>query len=207
MNRKHGLSCGPLYFAWGRMKQRCLNPRHPKYPIYGGRGIVICKRWVNSFAAFREDMGASYHPGLSLDRIDNNGPYSPENCRWADSTTQNRNRRLNHRVTFRGETKTIAEWAEIIAIDRSLLSWRILKGWPIEKAMTQQTGAPNRSHNEQGEIVGSWTLDEICALRQLYPTKGSIEVAEILQRSVVSVRQMACRLSVTRKERCECQRR
>jgi hypothetical protein len=82
--------------AWRNAIYRCTNPRHPKYPHYGGRGIFMCSEWMNSFAAFFRDMGPC-QAGLSLDRINNDGPYAPGNCRWTDCRTQLANRRQTRR--------------------------------------------------------------------------------------------------------------
>lgn len=82
----------PLYNAWEGMKQRCHNPRNPRFPRYGGRGISVCERWRNSFAAFAEDMGPKPTPKHSVDRINNDGNYEPSNCRWATSREQYDNR-------------------------------------------------------------------------------------------------------------------
>jgi hypothetical protein len=92
---KHGESTRtsrtPEYLAWQNMRARCLRPRHPSYKYYGGRGITICERW-DIFANFLTDMGRRPGPGYSIDRIDNDGPYSPGNCRWTTQDVQNRHR-------------------------------------------------------------------------------------------------------------------
>ena len=117
------------------MKQQCQNKNNPSYKNYGGRGIYICDRWKD-YANFRDDMG---EPGESesIDRIDNDGPYSPENCRWTTNKEQNRNTRKNVLITFNGETRCIGEWAEITGIHLRALHARIKSGWPIEIAFTK----------------------------------------------------------------------
>ena len=89
---KHGLSGTPIYRAWQAMRERCLDPRHPDWKNYGGRGITVCGRW-HKFENFAADMGAHPGKGWSLDRIDNNGSYEPGNCRWATRATQQQNTR------------------------------------------------------------------------------------------------------------------
>lgn len=109
----------PLYGVWGSMKRRCYSPKSQYYPIYGGRGITVCDEWINDFSAFfKWALEHGYKKGLQLDRIDNDGNYEPDNCRFATSKTNNLNRRSNHLLEINGETKTIQEWAEESGIAR-----------------------------------------------------------------------------------------
>lgn len=127
----------PEYRIWDTMKQRCNNPKHKKFPLYGGRGIKICARW-DDFASFLSDMGPRPSPRHSIDRIDGDKGYSPDNCRWATPKQQARNVRTHPRFTYQDRTLTIAEWAEITGINTSTLYYRIVRmKWPIERALTE----------------------------------------------------------------------
>ena len=126
----HGLSKSPIHGIWIGMKSRCYNPNNPSFKNYGERGIYVCDRWKDSFENFHNDMIGTYQPGLQLDRIDNNGPYSPDNCHWATPTQNARNTRGNRLVkTVIGE-KTMAEQAEVSGVKYEVLRRRIEKGMP-----------------------------------------------------------------------------
>ena len=135
-NKRHGKAGSTEWDAWRMMRYRCENSGHPYYHHYGGRGIRVCKRWRESFAYFYADMGPKPTPKHSLDRIDNDGPYSPENCRWATATMQHRNTRTNKLLTYRGETLCVAAWAERLGIKKGTLYSRLHQGWSVEKALT-----------------------------------------------------------------------
>lgn len=111
------------YRIWANMKQRCLNNNNPDYKNYGGRGILVCEKWMN-FEGFKEDMISSYKRGLSLDRIDVNGNYCKENCRWVTWRKQHINTRRNRYIEYLGVTKTLCEWGEYFGIKSSTLRQR-----------------------------------------------------------------------------------
>lgn len=128
---------GPIYKAWWNMKDRCLNPSHKQYKHYGGRGIKVCDRWLNDFDAFVFDM--SPRPdNHSIERRDNNGNYEPNNCYWATTRTQNRNRRpeFQRLLTLNGETLLLADWADRLGVDRRIIHQRLVIGWSVEEALT-----------------------------------------------------------------------
>lgn len=134
--KSHGLRKSKEYGVWCAMKNRCMNPNVNRYKDYGGRGIKVCKRWIDSFEAFYADMG-SRPDGFTIDRIDNNADYEPSNCRWVSRAENCRNKRNNRFVKFKGKSKTIAEWAEILCLDYKIVRQRIGRGWPAEKAFTE----------------------------------------------------------------------
>lgn len=137
---KHGYGMeSAAYRSWAYMRQRCLNRNHHAYNNYGGRGITLCERW-NKFENFLADMGERPEGDMTLERIDSNGNYCPENCRWAPRSDQPKNTRTNLKITFRGETKHLAEWARTLNMNPSTLRDRIQKnGWSVERALTTPT--------------------------------------------------------------------
>lgn len=122
------------YKSWVHMKGRCLNPRDKKYHLYGGRGITVCEAWAKSFDAFIKDMGRC-PAGMTIDRKNNDGPYSPENCRWATQQQQQRNRRTNVWVTAMGETLLQRDWARRLNMSDADLHYRLKTGCTIESLM------------------------------------------------------------------------
>ncbi len=128
--KKHGMSHSPEILAYRSMLVRCTKPGDKNYANYGGRGITVCGRWLGpeGFVNFYADMGPRPSPQHTIDRINTNGNYCPENCRWADWKTQQRNRRNNHLIEFRGETRCLAEWCETLNISRSAFHKGVNRG-------------------------------------------------------------------------------
>ena len=114
-----------LYNVWRTMVNRCGNPKHPKYRIYGARGIEVCDEWRNNPNAFLDwSLANGYKPGLQIDRLDNNGGYGPSNCRWTTPKEQARNTRRNRYLTVGGATMPVAAWAELKGINpRRIYNW------------------------------------------------------------------------------------
>lgn len=129
----HGMSKSKEHKAWRHIKERCLNQNSKNYNIYGGRGISMCDRWKDSFENFYADMGACPSPKHSIDRINVNGDYCPENCRWATHTEQMRNRRNSVYIEYRGEKKTIPEWAELFGISSHTIAEAKRRGNNMEE--------------------------------------------------------------------------
>lgn len=124
--------------AYSSMMTRCYNPRTRSYKNYGGRGVRVCDRWKSAAANFIADMGQP-PPGCSLDRIDTNGDYCPENCRWATVVEQANNKRSNTRLTYNGKTQSIADWSRETGITLTSIRKRIKRGWPAEEILTTPT--------------------------------------------------------------------
>lgn len=118
------------------MKTRCYNVRSSAYPLYGGRGIVMCDQWRESFEAFYADMGDRPSTLHTIDRRDNDGPYNRGNCHWSTPKQQANNTRTNRRLTLNGVTRTLTEWADTIGIKRTTLKERLRRGWSVHLALT-----------------------------------------------------------------------
>ena len=124
------------YSTWAGMIKRCTKPNTPHYEKYGGRGITVCSRWLESIENFIEDMGRKPGPEYSLDRIDNDGPYSPENCRWATWTEQQRNRTGCHFLFWNKEKITVQEACDRAGLKDVTVHARVRRGWTWEAALT-----------------------------------------------------------------------
>lgn len=122
----HGQTNSRLYRIYNGMKNRCYNQKQQSYENYGGRGITICEEWLKSFAAFEEwSLSHGYADDLSIDRIDNNGDYSPKNCRWVTRTEQNENTRRNHLVTIGDRTQPLSAWVRERGLNYHTVSFHI----------------------------------------------------------------------------------
>lgn len=133
-SRTHGKTGTLEYNTWHAMKKRCNCPTSVDYPDYGGRGIKVCERW-SAFANFLADMGERPTAKHTLDRIDNEGDYTPENCRWATLIEQARNKRNNRLLTHAGEALTLPEWSERTGIETGTLFARLRRGWSAERTL------------------------------------------------------------------------
>lgn len=137
LNTIHGGSYTSEYRIWISMRSRCLDETHTSYHNYGGRGIKVCDRWRESFVSFLEDMGPRPSLQHSIDRIDNDGDYTPKNCRWATMKEQRRNSRQNRFIIAFGERRTLIEWSECYGIGPRTISRRLEFGWPTEDAIAR----------------------------------------------------------------------
>jgi hypothetical protein len=150
---RHGQHHTPLYNVWTHMLNRCVSPADKRYTRYGGRGIRVCLAWHDSavFIAWAHTNG--YREGLQIDRRDNEGDYTPENCRFVTCETNNNNRRDNRRVSAFGEVKTVAEWSrdERCVVRTATLRRRLKVGWPPIPALTLPLRAGRGFRHRTGE--------------------------------------------------------
>lgn len=131
----HGKTGSPEYRVWAGIKRRCLNPNDRSYARYGEQGVTICDRWRDSFECFLSDIGTRPTPEHSIDRVDNDKGYAPDNCRWATRVEQARNKRTNRRITCNNRTKTLSEWSQELGICHATIQYRLRAGWDIETAL------------------------------------------------------------------------
>jgi hypothetical protein len=132
----HGESKTRLYYVWLAMRNRCYRPGVNGYENYGGRGIEVCNEWKQSYEAFRDwSLSHGYKQGLQIDRIDNDGNYSPQNCRWVTHYKNMQNTRKNKKVYFHGKWQTRSEIADTYHISKRLFKDRLAHGWSVEEAL------------------------------------------------------------------------
>ena len=172
----HGKSDSKTYKTWSGMKARCNNPNSSHYEYYGGRGIKVCPEWdgPNNFEKFLEDMGER-PDHMELDRIDPNGDYTKENCRWVSRLENINNTRRNKYITYLDKTLTISQWAREIKADPSALYHRLfIQSWPVEKALTQEFKPfkkTNYTLNDETKTLSEWcrvyNIDRSCVKARL----------------------------------------
>jgi hypothetical protein len=135
-NYKDGRKGTRLYRIYNNMLARCYNANTPNFKNYGGRGITVCREWLCDYKIFSEwALSNGYRDDLSIDRIDVNGNYEPNNCRWVTSYVQSNNTRRNNFITLNGETHTLKEWADNFGISEKTVRDRLKRGWSIEKSL------------------------------------------------------------------------
>ena len=125
-----------FYTVYRNIRSRCYNSKSHNYGRYGARGVTVCERWLNGFKNFKEDMFPSYKKGLSIERIDNTKGYSPENCRWATSKEQTRNRRSNISLTYNGKTQCVMDWVNELGLHYYTVYQRLKREMPIERILS-----------------------------------------------------------------------
>ena len=144
-----------LYRVWIGLKGRCNNCKNKDYSYYGGRGIKVCPEWDKSYEKFRDwALADGYRDDLTIDRIDVNGNYCPENCRWVDMKTQMNNTRANRRITQNGETRTMAEWAERTGIAYDTIRYRAIKGRTAEDVLRMPKARRERCGDKNETAAG-----------------------------------------------------
>lgn len=152
---KHGKTNSIEFSTWVDIQSRCYNKNRPEYESYGGRGITVCSKWLASFSAFMDDMGARPSPKHSIDRIDNDGNYEPANCRWATRVEQANNKRNNVLLEINGQIKTIAHWAKEAGVTYASVYARHLNG--VTGAALLESSAQKLMHGGITDSVSGWS--------------------------------------------------
>ena len=151
---EHGLSKNKLHGLWRNIKDRCNNPNNKAYKYYGERGIKVCDEWSNNFVAFYDWAHANgYQEGLQIDRIDVNGNYSPENCRWVNKTIQANNTRKNLYITINGKTQSLADWCRELGVSYCSVQTRRNRGWDTLSALTTPFDKSKSRNKKQKSVT------------------------------------------------------
>lgn len=127
-----------LYICWKNIRQRCSNSNSKRYKYYGGKGIKVCNEWDKYCEFEKWAISNGFVEGLTIDRINVNGDYEPNNCRWVDNYVQANNKTNNFLITYNNETKTIHQWAKIYNIKANTILMRLRRGWNINRALTEK---------------------------------------------------------------------
>lgn len=169
MRRTHGMSHTPLYRVWARIKGCTTSPTHQDYKFYGAKGVKVCDEWLMSFSSFYEwAMSHGYQSGLTIDRINSCGDYTPDNCRWITIQEQQRNRRDNHLITIKGVTKCLSEWcreyninyATVLSRHKGGMSWKDAFSEPIHLTRKDnKSGYPGVFKRKNGKWEASYSLN------------------------------------------------
>ena len=159
-----------LIGVWRAMHNRCYKKSQGSYKDYGGRGIFVHQSWhgADGFQKFMRDMGPR-EIGMTIERIDNDGPYSPDNCKWVSRNEQSRNKRNNHWITANGETLTLGDWASRLGCNSAAILARIKSGLSEEEAVTKPV--PKRPNSRLSE-------DNVRSIRSIYPVKTMQQLAD-----------------------------
>lgn len=161
---KHGCIESRFYTCWSNMKKRCYSPKCSHYYLYGARGIKVCKRW-HTFENFKLDMYSTYNDSLTLERIDNNKGYCPKNCKWIPKVEQYKNTRRNIRLTHKGVTMCITDWARKLNICPVTLIGRYRRGLPVDRILLPENNMGRRRLVIDGveNSIASWARIAKCA--------------------------------------------
>ena len=165
-NSTHGRSLTALYSIWKTMRYRCQNPNNPKYERYGKRGIKVCDEWQDYPTFLKWSIKNGYEEGLTIDRIDNDGNYEPDNCRWVNNYIQQKNRSNNKWISFSGYNYILSDWSRMTGLNHKTISHRLNNGWSVEKALTKRTKG-----------VKTPTSKELIRLASVYSKGQSVEEA------------------------------
>jgi len=136
----HGYSKNSMYHRYRSMIRRCYDPLHKEFHNYGGRGIKVCDRWLESIENYMEDMGKAPFYMASIDRIDNNGDYLKENCHWATKKEQTINRRTTKMIEYNGESLCLSDWSRKLGFEKQFVQKRLKRGWTVEEAIKNPKG-------------------------------------------------------------------
>ena len=153
---RHGMTRTRIYRIWQNMRARCYRKANHNYHSYGGRGIIVCEKWKNSFSAFYADVGLPTSNNHSLNRTDNDGPYSPENCTWVTQQEQMNNTRVSHYLEYRGKKLTISQWARKLNIGRAVIQQRLKHGWSVTETLSRKVdkmGTVPKQHSYDGRSL------------------------------------------------------